>query len=113
MQLPLLPNDSWLEGKEHHLAAKFYWRDLMGPCDPMQFDGITRERFGRLQQSASQQLNVGLTGDSGTATDTTGAYTLSWNFDQSSSVLTLQMIKTPYPCFLVTPHLKAFIASCP
>jgi hypothetical protein len=85
----------------------------MDACDPVQFSGITRERFACLQQSASQQLNVVLNGDSGSATDPSGKNTVSWNFDESNSILTLEVTNTPYPCFLVKPRLNAFVASCP
>jgi hypothetical protein len=82
-------------------------------CDSVQYQGITRARFNCLQQSASQQLGLDLNGDSGSATDSIGANTVTWNFDEASEILTLQVTETPYPCFLVLPKINDFVASCP
>jgi hypothetical protein len=79
----------------------------------MQFAGVTRARFVCLQNSASQQLNLTLSGDSGSATDASGKNTVTWDFDESTSVLTLQVTSTPYPCFLVKSRLDTFVGSCP
>jgi hypothetical protein len=85
----------------------------VGACEAVQFAGVTRPRFACLQSSASQQLNLTLNGDSGSATDASGKNTVTWDFDESTSVLTLEVTSTPYPCFLVKSHLNTFVASCP
>jgi hypothetical protein len=82
-------------------------------CDPIEYQGMTRARFKCLQQAANQQLGLNLTGDSGSASDSGGSNTISWNFDEATGLLTLQVTKTPYPCFLVEPKLNAFVAQCP
>ena len=82
-------------------------------CDSVQYPNITRARFTCLQQSANKQLGLDLTGDSGLATDSTGANTVTWNFDETNEVLTLQVTDTPFPCFLVLPKINDFVASCP
>ncbi|MGD0443924.1 MAG: hypothetical protein ABSA39_08305 [Edaphobacter sp.] len=82
-------------------------------CDSVQYPNITRARFSCLQQSANQQVGLDLTGDSGSATDSAGANTVTWNFNESTQVLTLQVTKTPYPCWLVRPKIDQFVASCP
>jgi hypothetical protein len=48
----------------------------MAGCAPIQFQDITRARFNCLQQAASQQLNVILKGDSGSASDPGGTNTI-------------------------------------
>jgi len=85
----------------------------MGECSPMQFEGITRQRFTCLQQAAAQQVSVAIDTDSGSASSGDGSLSIMWTFNEATGVLTLQCTKTPYPCFLVSSRLKSFVASCP
>lgn len=85
----------------------------MSMCDSVQYQSITRAQFICLQQSANQQLGLNLSGDSGSASDSGNTNTVTWNFDEATAVLTLQVTKTPYPCWLVLPKLNEFVASCP
>jgi hypothetical protein len=85
----------------------------MAGCAPIQFQDVTRARFNCLQQAASQQLNVILKGDSGSASDPGGTNTISWDFDEPTGILTLQATETPFPCFIVDSKIKSFVQSCP
>ena len=58
---------------------------------------VSRE-FTCLQQAAGQQLDLVISGDSGSESDASGNNTITWNYDETGNVLTLQAVKTSYLC---------------
>jgi hypothetical protein len=82
-------------------------------CPPIQYQNVSRAQFTCLQQAAGQQFNLVISGDSGSASDASGNNTITWNYDETGSVLTLQAVKTSSLCFLVEQKLKSFVGSCP
>ena len=83
----------------------------MGNCAAIQYQGVPRARFSCLQQAAEQQLNIAIGGDAGSASDPGGDNTVTWDFDEAASVLTLQAVNTGYPCFLVKQKLNSFMGT--
>ncbi|HEY0760230.1 MAG TPA: hypothetical protein VGD59_13345 [Acidisarcina sp.] len=84
----------------------------MAGCPAVQFEGVTRDRFTCLQQLVLDKAGVALSGDVGTASNGEENMEISWNFDEAAMVLTLEVTESAYPCFLVMPRLKSFVATC-
>lgn len=82
-------------------------------CAPKLFSQINRSRFGSLQKFANEQFKLNLSGDVGTASDAEGKNVISWTYDESTQKLTLEVLKSPFPCFLVQLRISDFLASCP
>lgn len=81
-------------------------------CPPTTYQGITRDRLASLQQAASQQLGLVISGDIGSATDPGGKNSVSWIYNEVNQTLTLEVMQTTYPCFLVKQLMNSFVASC-
>ena len=84
----------------------------MAGCPPVRFEGVTREKFECLQQLVYDKVQVQLSGDVGSASNGEENMEIAWNFDDAAATLTLEVTKSAYPCFLVVPRLKSFVATC-
>lgn len=84
----------------------------MAACPPVEFQGVTREKFVCLQQLVFEKIQVELTGDTGSASNEEENMEIAWAFDEAAALLRLEVTKSAYPCFLVLPRLKAFVATC-
>jgi hypothetical protein len=84
----------------------------MAGCPPIRFEGVTREKFTCLQMLVFEKVQVELTGDVGSASNGEENMEIAWNFNEAASTLKLEVTKSAYPCFLVMPRLKSFVASC-
>jgi hypothetical protein len=77
------------------------------------YQGITRTRFASLQKAAREQLNLNLDADSGSASDSKGANSATWNYDEAKQTLTIQVTKSPFPCFMIAIRMNSYVNSCP
>ncbi|HEY0796878.1 MAG TPA: hypothetical protein VGD64_13990 [Acidisarcina sp.] len=84
----------------------------MAGCPPVQFEDVTREKFVCLQKLVFEKVQVELTGDTGSASNAEENMEIAWNFDEATATLRLEVTKSAYPCFLVMPRLKSFVATC-
>lgn len=84
----------------------------MTGCPPVVFEGVTREKFKCLQQLVFEKVQVELTGDVGSASNGDENMEIAWGFDEAAATLKLEVTKSAYPCFLVMPRLKSFVATC-
>lgn len=58
------------------------------------FAGVTPEHFASLMSEVTKETGLAVSGNSGTASKS--GFTVSWNYDPSVGVLTMQVLDKPW-----------------
>ena len=84
----------------------------MSACGPIIFNGVTAEKWGCIKQTVQQKTGIAIETDSGTATRS--AFTVTWNCNLETQVLTFQVTDKPsmIPCETIYSRFREVVTSC-
>ncbi len=84
----------------------------MSACNEQVFNGITPARWECIRQAMQGRTGVALDTDSGTASKS--GFTMRWNFDPPTQILTVQCLEKPFiiPCSVIESALASIVDGC-
>jgi hypothetical protein len=84
----------------------------MSACEPIVFNGITQEKWGCVKQTVQQKTGIVIDTDSGTTTRS--SFTVTWNFNLETQVLTFQVTDKPFmiPCDTIYSRFREVVTHC-
>lgn len=85
----------------------------MSGCNQQTFNGITQARWDCIKTAVQTRTSIAITTDSGTAAQ--GEFSINWNFDAATEVLTIQCMAKPFiiPCSAIESTISRVVDSCP
>ena len=85
----------------------------MSGCSQQTFNGVTQARWDCIKTAVQTRTGVVITTDSGTAKQ--GEFSINWNFDAATEVLTIQCMEKPFilPCAAIESTINHVVNSCP
>jgi hypothetical protein len=85
----------------------------MSVCDPITFNGITQEKWGFIKQTVQQKTGIVIDADSGTTTRS--SFTVMWDCNLETQILTFQVTEKPFmiPCETIYSRFKEVVSAYP
>ncbi|HEV2961661.1 MAG TPA: hypothetical protein VG649_07545 [Candidatus Angelobacter sp.] len=84
----------------------------MSACEAIVFNEITQEKWSCIKQTVQQKTGIVIDADSGTTTRS--AFTVTWNCNLETQVLTFQVTDKPMmiPCETIYSRFREVINRC-
>ena len=84
----------------------------MSACEPIVFSGITQEKWRCFKQTVQQKTGIVIDTDSGTTTRS--AFTVTWNCNLETQILTFQVTDKPMmiPCDAIYSRFRDVVTEC-
>jgi hypothetical protein len=84
----------------------------MSACEPIVFNGVTPERWICIKQTVQQKTGIVIDTDIGTTTRS--AFTVTWDCNLETQVLTFQVTDKPMmiPCETIYSRFRSVVNEC-